>query len=275
MCASRPLLGWLRSTLARRPGWPALATVSRTALGAAAVAGAAVFAGALVLANTPARSSSTPPVAPLTSVGRLPQVTIGPSKGVATQLDRRTALSIARNVVTDLRIEADALRLRDAKRAAGAAAAQRLVEVRRRIRAAAGKPIAVPTYSVEHMRVALRPGQGQGPPVVLAALQGQAQLTTYQGSPAMVVSRTTPAVFTQTLELSLTGNRYLIIGVQGETPVATSVANTVPSTPSTPTSPAVKADFAGVQLRNVASRWGSISGRVLSVSGSIPLTRRR
>ena len=43
----------------------------------------------------------------------LPDVTVLPSKGVATQLDRETAVAIARDVVADLGNEADAVLRRD------------------------------------------------------------------------------------------------------------------------------------------------------------------
>ena len=266
LCLTRPLLEWLRSTETRGPAWTtrfhgSLATSGRAlggaGLGALAVAGAAGFAGLLVLAGLPARSTAGAAVAPLANVGRLPQVTIAPSKGVASQLNRPTALSIARNVVADLRIEADALRLRNGKRAADAAAGDRLAELRRQIRVAAGGPISVPRYRVERMRVNLEPGEGQGPPRVVAALQGQMQLTTYRGSPSMVETRAAAKGFARTLELSLTGNRYLIVAVRGEP--APTIGGSVAS-PATPpaarTSPAVKADFAGVRLRNVAPLVG-------------------
>ncbi len=267
LCAARPLLEWLRSSNHRAPAWTArllqrnrvgLATASRAGLGTLAVVGAAGFTGLLVLAGIPARSSAGAAIAPMASVGRLPQVTIGPSKGVASQLNRPTALSIARHAVADLRIEADALRLRDAKLAAAAADGNQLAELRRQIRVAAGHRIVVPTYSVERINVTLEPGQGQGPPVVVAALQGRVQLTTYRGSPAMVETRTAPARFARTIELSPTHSGYLIVGVRGVTSPATGGGSAVPSSPpaAAPTSPAVKADFAGVHLKDVAKQVG-------------------
>ena len=59
--------------------------------------------------RVPRRPSPGRPLRPST----LPQLTVLPSKGVATQIDPTLAQQIAGDLVADLRIEADALRTRD------------------------------------------------------------------------------------------------------------------------------------------------------------------
>jgi len=259
------LLGALALVTAARPLVERLLSPSRDAarlvpgratVAAAALVGAAGFAGLLVLAGIPAHSSAAAASAPLTTTDRLPKVTILPSKGVASQLNVRTAQQIARSVVADLRIAADALQNRDAKRAAAGSDGDWLAKLNGQIRAAAGRPITVPTYSVETMRVTLEPGEGQAPPIVVATLAGMAQLTTYGDSPPMVMTRTDPTRFQRVFELSLTGARYLIVGVRGETPPATNVASAGPGAHAVATNPAVKTDFAHVHLRDVAKQVG-------------------
>ncbi len=193
--------------------------LQRGAVGALTLVGAAGFAGLLVLAGIPARSSAVASSVPASQADSLPQVTVLPSKGVASQIDRRTALQIARDVTADLRIEADALQRRDAGRAAVGADGDWLAELRRQIRAAAGRSIVVPTYRVERMRVTLEPGERQEPPTVVATLEGTVQLTTYRGLPPTVEveHKSEPARFERPLELALEGGRYLIVRSRGAT----------------------------------------------------------
>ena len=61
-----------------------------------------------------------------TATGELPPATILPSKGVATQIEAATARQITADLVTDLRLEAEALRKRDKAVAATAAGGERL-----------------------------------------------------------------------------------------------------------------------------------------------------
>jgi hypothetical protein len=63
--------------------------------------------------------------------------------------------------------------------------------------------------------LSVEPGEGQGPPLVVAELQGTAELVTWAGSPPDVVGRGDPAPFEQTLELELQGGRYVIVGSRG------------------------------------------------------------
>ncbi|RDI73644.1 ASPIC and UnbV [Gaiella occulta] len=250
VCAARPLVERLAARGA--PAWaarllrgegPGVAAMrTATALTAAAAA-----AGLLVLAGIPARSSAGAANARATSAGGLPQVTVGPSKGVATRIDPRTARQIAADVVADLRAEADALRRRDTARAAAGAGGARLAALLRAIRAAGGRAVVVPDYHVERMRVTLEPGKGQAPPTVVAALEGTVRQATYAGSAPAVARRGDPARFAHTLELALVDGRYVIVGSRGS-------AAAFPGTPAAET--AAASGFAGVRLTDVAAQVG-------------------
>ncbi len=248
VCAVRPLAELFLSRAASRSS--RLVPHDRLRMGALALAGAAGFLGLVVLAGIPARTSDAAASASAVLARELPEVTVVPSEGVASQIDRRTALQIASDVVTDLRIEADALSRRDADRAAAAASGARLAGLWQQIRAA-GNAIVVPDYNVERMRVTLEPGEGQGPPLVVATLEGTAELATYSGSPPTVEQRTDPAPFEQTLELALEGGRYVIVRSRGGT-LDAFAAPTVEATPGG----AGASDLGGVHLVDVARHVG-------------------
>ena len=260
VCAAHPFLtafgvrGWaaarFHSLAARRP----------LALGAAA-AGVAIAGGSIALAGIPARLGATP-VLQATTVRNLPAVTVLPSKGVDSQLTRPTALQIARNLVVDLQIEAEALSTRDPKRAAAGATDNRLVGLEQRIRDAAGKPIGVATYDISTMRVHLEAGEGQGPPIAVAALAGNVQLAIHDPSTFAATHVASQSRFTQTFELTSDGLRYLISrsrhasSTELTTPtVITASAATSPQV-SASVSKAVASGFAGVKLTNVANQVG-------------------
>jgi hypothetical protein len=173
VCATRPLLERYGSVSARLVG------AARARLRATAFAGAVGFVGLLLLAGIPARSSADAASAASGDAGRLPQVTILPSKGVAGRIGEREARRIARDVV-------DALG---------------------------------PGHRVARMQLALAPGEGQGPPTVVATLEGNR--------------------FRRTVELSLERGRYVIL-------------------PEARTQAAVPASrgFDGVRLTDVAARVG-------------------
>ncbi len=210
-CALRPLSELARS----RTGSVRAPSLGRAARGAVALAGAAGFAALVVLAGLPARTGEDVASAARVDAGALPEVTIVPSEGVSTQLDERTALQIAADVVADLRAEADALARRDQDAATEGTAGARLAAVWERI-GASGPSVAVPDYNVERLELTLEPGNGQGPPLVVATVEGTVELATYSGSPPEVEERSDPAPFQQTLELELQGGRYLIVGSRGE-----------------------------------------------------------
>jgi ASPIC and UnbV/FG-GAP-like repeat len=254
VCAARPLLEWLLPAAGspddRVSAWAGrLAARGRAGaarLGAVGLVGMAGFAGLVVLAGIPARPGSA--AAALTGTGRIPQVTILHSSGVSSQLDRKTSLVIAHSLVADLRRQARALRLRNAKLVGLGLCCDALTGVETSIAEAKSRPITVRTYRLDRMAVKLRPAQGQGEPVVVARVTGEAQDTVYQGVPAKVVHRTASAPFTGTVQLDLSGSNYEIISLTG-------AAVHAPKT-SAPTNLLVAKSFAGVHLRDVATQAG-------------------
>ena len=203
----------------------------------------AAFVGVVVLAGTPARPEEAS--ASVVPSRELPDVTILDSKEVATQLDRRSAEQIARDVVANLGNEADAVLLRDPDRATASAAGARLASVWASIDAA-GSTVDVPEYDLERMTVTLERDDGQGPPLVVADLEGTVELVTYRGTPPTVQARGRPAPYRQKLELTLADGRYLIVGSRGRTPPALAAPAVEPApTPAT-----------GLRLENVAAESG-------------------
>ena len=226
-----------------------------------ALIGVAVIGGSIALAGIPARLDATPVLQP-TNVNRLPVVTVLPSKGVESQLTRPTALQIARNLVADLQIGAEALRGRNAARAAAGASGVWLAGLQQRLRDSAGKPIGVPTYDIETMSVHLEPGEGQGPPRAVAALAGTVQVATYDPSTFVATHVAGQSRFTQTFELTPEETRYLISRSRQASSTELATPKVVTATASTPplvsaaTSRAVASGFAGVKLRTVAHQVG-------------------
>jgi hypothetical protein len=140
VCAARPLIERFR------PAAPSLVVAPRrVATGSLVLAGAVGFVALLLVAGIPARSSAEAANVSSTDAHGLPRVTFVRSKGVSSEISGRTGVQIARDVVADLRLE-----------------------LRRQIRAAGGRSVAVPTYVVERMSVTLEPGRGQAPPTVAA-----------------------------------------------------------------------------------------------------------
>jgi ASPIC and UnbV/FG-GAP-like repeat len=224
VCATRPIAEVLAARA--RPQWVPRGRVRASALVLAGVAG---FAGLVVLAGIPARTDTAAASSPTLRAGELPEVTVVQAEGVATQIDRETAVRIAGDLVSNLRIEGEALAARDRERATEAAAGARLAALWQRIDAA-GSEVAVPGYNVEHVELTLEPGDGQAPPLVVATLTGTVELATFSGSPPAVEERSDPAPFEQVIELELQGGRYLIIGTRGETgDLAVPVARPAPS----------------------------------------------
>jgi hypothetical protein len=221
VCAARPVVEWLFPAAAPGglKGWSAR---RRVALGTALTVAIGVgFAGALVLAGIPTRTDTRVAAAPQT--GELPEVSVLPSRGVASTIDRATAMQIARHVVADLGLTRDALRRRDASRAALGAGGSWLATLAGQIRAANGGDIVVPAYHCERMRVALERGDGQGPPMVVATLEGTVVMETYGRSAASVARRGDPTRFRQTFELALTDGRYRIVRSRSATGVPSTV----------------------------------------------------
>jgi Na+-translocating ferredoxin:NAD+ oxidoreductase RnfD subunit len=221
MCAARPVVERLFPAAApgELAGWSAR---RRVVLGTALTLAVGVgFAGALVLAGIPTHADNRVAAAP--AIGALPEVSVLPSRGVASTVDRATALQIARHVVADLGLTRDALRRRDASRATLGVGGSWLASLAGQIEAADGGEIVVPDYRCERMRVSLERGDGQGPPIVVAALEGTVVLETYGGSPTSVARRGDPTRFEQTLELALTDGRYKIVRSRSATGVPSTV----------------------------------------------------
>jgi hypothetical protein len=212
------------------------------------IAGAAVlvsYTGAVAAAGIRARPDTT--VAPIADTSHLPQIAILPSKSVETKLDHKTARRIAADLVADLRVQTAALARRDPKALERAATFDRLPELQTEIRHAAGRPIVVPAYRLDLMRIHLEAGNGQGPAIAVTALDGTRQLTTYSLPPATVVRRERPARFRQTLELQQDESRWLVARVRES-------AGT--PKPSVKTQRLAAAGFAGVKLTDVAQQVG-------------------
>jgi hypothetical protein len=209
-----------------------------------------MFAGVVVAAGLPARPGaeavSTPAAEPAA-----PDVTVVPSEGGAVQIDRAAALRIAQDVVADLRAEADALVRRDPDGAAAGASGARLAALWEQIRTA-GPTVVVPEYQIERISLRVEPGDRQGPPRVLATLEGTVVLVTYAGSPPQVEERADPKRFEGTYELLLQDGRYLIARSRG----ATTDDVFAPTASEAAPAPGAAPGLAGVQLEDVAAQVG-------------------
>ena len=213
VCAARPVV----EVVAERIGSPR-APGGRVRVGLA-LTGAVAFAGLVVLAGIPARTDTAAASAPPLEAGELPAITIVRAEGVSTQIDRATAVKIVSDLVVNLRAEGEALAERDRQAATAAAAGARLAALWQQIDAA-GQEIAVADYDLERVELTLQASDGQSQPLVLATLSGTKALATYSGSPAAIVDVGEPLPLDEALELELQGDRYVIVGPRGETPVA-------------------------------------------------------
>jgi FG-GAP-like repeat/ASPIC and UnbV len=234
--------------------WPLLerygprVTLGRTALALSGVAVLALYAGGLVAAGIPARPPGL--AAPLTHTGRLPAVSIGKSKGVSQTLGRKTARTMAADLVADLQLQARALARRDIKALGRTATFARLPELRKQVWAAAGAAIVVPAYRLDRMAVHYSVGSGQSAAVAVATLDGTQQLTTYLGRQAKVKRRERPTAYHQSVDLQLSGGRWLVARIRGPHAVPT-----LPG-PSPLVLAAAKSELAGVRLTDVAKQVG-------------------
>jgi hypothetical protein len=258
VCAARPPLLLLGAAPRLDALVERLRTGSRAVVAGLAVVGAAVAAVALVTADLPSRPAEAL-AAPLVS-GRVPEVTVERSQGLAT-IDNATARRIAASLVTDLSRGADALRERDRAGAREAATGAWLAELWRRIDDARGGTIEVPTYEAAHVSLRLKRGKGQGPPVVVAALTGTTQTATYGPGAASPVSRGQAQQVVRTFELTASGGRYLVADVQGSGAVAAEAA--VPA----PFQLKDVAPSVGLDFRQGAYRYGPDSGDVTAMMG--------
>ena len=252
VCLARPLLErllpapgstedravpWARGLM--RHGWVSPAVLALVAAG---------FAGLVVVAGIPARPDAAT-ASTLPGNEPLPNVSVVATDGVSARVDSATADQIARDIVLDLRANAQALRLRDPERAGTSAGGAWLVDLRQQIGAAAGRSISVPTYRVSRVDLTLTLGAGQGPPRILASITGTQQAADYRGRPPKLERRHQPVSFKQSLEVALQRGHYVIVQVGG----ARSNAE-----PPAEHSVVVRATgpLANVRLQDVASQVG-------------------
>ncbi len=213
VCASRPLLTLLAPRFAGQIKMP-----RRPVLGGLAVAGCATFVGLLVLAGLPARPGAAQASTPIIEPGKLPAVTILPSKGVETQINVRLGRQIARDLVSDFALEAEALRTGDKSRAARAAGGERLQGLWKQIALAGNRAVVVPERHVDSLQLNLEAAVRQAPPLVIATVSGTERLLTVEGTPPTVAFRGNETPFTRTFELQIDRGRYVVVGMRGGTP---------------------------------------------------------
>jgi Na+-translocating ferredoxin:NAD+ oxidoreductase RnfD subunit len=252
VCAARPLLerllpapgstedrAWPWALGLVRHGWASTAALTLAATG---------FAGLVVVAGIPARPDAATASA-LPGGEPLPQVHVVATDGVSGRVDSATAAQIARDIVLDLRANAEALRLRDPQRASAGAAGGWLVDLRQQIGAAAGRSISVPTYRVSRVDLTLKRGAGQGPPTILAAISGTQHAADYRGRPPKLERRHAPVSFEQSLEVALQQGHYVIVRVGGTSSTAPEPAQRAVVVRATGL-------LAGVRLQDVAAQVG-------------------
>jgi Na+-translocating ferredoxin:NAD+ oxidoreductase RnfD subunit len=274
VCMSRPILELLGSTRfvarPRHAGRSGLATArgSRPALAAVGVAGAVTFSGLVFVAGIPARPE--PASAPSSQNERgLPEVTVVASTGIA-EIGRSTALQIARDIVADLRDEGDALRRRDPDRAASGATGRWLATLWEQIRNAEGRAIVVPTYDIGRIRLTLEPGRAQGPPTVVARLEGMLAVASYGDARSEPVSRRSPEPVGRTVELMLERGRYRIARSRGGAPAATGAPTREPNKHALDGMALedVAADV-GLNFRHAAFRFGMSNDTTAMMGGGL------
>jgi Na+-translocating ferredoxin:NAD+ oxidoreductase RnfD subunit len=246
--------GLLGALIIACAGWPLLKkygrplAVPRRTLALAGAALVALYAGGLVAAGIPARPD--PIAAPLEFTGRLPTIAIGKPQGVFDKLDRKTAHRMARDLVADLELQAQALARRDVKQLSHTATYLRLPELRKQVWASASGPIVVPSYRLDQVRLHYSAGQGQGGAIAVAKMEGSQQLTTYLGLPPRIVRRERATPFRQTIDLQLGRGNWLVARIHGPHPVPR-----LPG-PSPLVLAAAKEELAGVRLTDVARQVG-------------------
>ena len=152
--------------------------------------------------------------------------------------------------MADLRIEAEALESRDLERAADGAAGEWLATLWGQIRASSGRELDVTAYDVESMELSLSPGDDQGPPTVVARLEGA----------------DTPS---RRVELALEEGRYRIVRSEGgpllvSAPGPAGVGGTLNGTSLTNVAPEV-----GLSFRHGAFRFGMSNDTTAMMGGGL------
>jgi Na+-translocating ferredoxin:NAD+ oxidoreductase RnfD subunit len=253
VCAARPVLLLLGSTgLASRT--TRLARPPAFATGALALVGAVAFVGLVVAAGIPARpEAASATAAPGT---RLPNITVAASEGVAP-IDRRTARRIARDVVADLRDEAEALRRRDRELAAAAATGEWLAALWWQMDEAK-QSIVVPRYDISTMRLTLEPGVDQGPPQIVVRLRG-----------TVVPGEGEPEPFRRTVGLALERGRYRIASTPGGVPAGAAAPTPSSGDALGGVSFEEVAAEVGLEFRHAAFRFGVSDDETAMMGGGL------
>ncbi len=164
----------------------------------------AVFAIAVVIAGGAARSPAAGSVLDITTSGRpdvqidiasLPPVTISEEAGQAyEEVGDQQAQNIARDLMADLEIEADALRTRDPALAATAASGARLANIEEQITdAGPNGEIVVPSYTFDSMEVVLSYTGFQSSPLLGVEVHGTVREVTYAGPDGTMIGETESA----------------------------------------------------------------------------------
>jgi hypothetical protein len=184
---------------------------------------AALGAGALVAAGTPARHTvfaaplrhRTGPVSrPAVQVPArdVPPTVVATSAQISSQIDDATAHRIARDVIADLRIQSDALRGGNVPLVRTATDRAWLAEMRRRIRVAERRgSFVVDEYRVDRIRIATARRPFQGPPAILATLDGTVRHDRYAGNPVRRAGRGVPLETHKTFEVAWDGAHFLLV----------------------------------------------------------------
>jgi hypothetical protein len=237
----------------------------RPLVGAVVLAAALAYAGLVVAAGIPARPDTAEAAAAGTGGGRLPEIVVTRGDEVAS-IDQATAETIARNVLADLRRESAALRRKDQKLAGTAASGTWLASLWSQIRATSPQTT-VAQYDVERIVMSLKRGSYQGPPTVVAHLQGTLDASTYGPGPAFV-SRQDSQRFRRTVELAFDNGRYLIIrsdgGLAAAAPQAAAPSGTLAGTTFVNVAHQVGLDF-----RQGAFRFGMSTDTTAMMGGGL------
>jgi ASPIC and UnbV/FG-GAP-like repeat len=262
VCAARGLVELVGP--ARLPARPPLGALPRPAAAGAVLVGTLAFGALVFAAGIPARPDAGE--AELAADGGpLPEIVVADGKGVAP-IGASAAQTIARNVLADLRIESDALRRRDLDRAAAAAGGAWLASLWAQIRAP-GAETTVARYDVGRVVLTLHRGAYQGPPSVVANLQGTYVAMTYGRTEAAHVT-SEPVRFRRTVELVLDGGTYRIVRSEGGFPLGTSSAPPASGTLGGTTFVDV-AGKVGLDFRQGAFRFGVSNDTTAMMGGGL------
>jgi len=211
VCVARPALLLAAERRAPRVGDWARRRSPAARVGAAALGVTGALA-LLALAGLPARAEQA--VAAGSPGSRVPVVSVASTPGLAP-VDTATARRIAADLVADLDIAAEALRTRNREKAGEAATGGWLADLWSRIDASRGADVDVATYEPERIRLRLEPGDGQGPPLVLATLHGTMRTTTYDAG-AEPLHETPAAEVVRTFEVAELSGRFVVVGLRAE-----------------------------------------------------------